>query len=84
MLGLDGKEKPVYKDGALVHVDMDGLGTTIVPGIIRGLSYQNVVDIWIVELVNGSPSPETYPYRVATFPTSMLSPRLYDSAEDFR
>ena len=71
MLGIDGKEKPVYVEGDKLLCVIDGIGYDVV---VRGKAYENLIDIWIVEFVGGSPDEATYPYSCATIPHTMLAP----------
>ena len=71
-LDITGREKTVYEEGDCVSFDIDG--TNKGEGIIRGLSMNNVIDFWIVEITSGSVDKKVYPYSCATMPHVCLKP----------
>ena len=72
MLGIDGKEKPSYVEGDLLNCELDGKKH---PVVVRGRATENLIDLWIVEFEQGSPSPESYPFSCASIPHTMLTRR---------
>ena len=71
-LGLDGKEKPVYAEGALVEFDL-GTGPGI--GRIRGLAMKSLMDYWIVEITKWPSKPKDfYPYTCVVIQHTLLKP----------
>lgn len=75
MIGIDGKEKPVFTEGQRVLFNFDG--KTKGEGRIRGLAVSHLIDIWIVEVTPGTAKgidPELYPWSCVTVPHTLLTP----------
>lgn len=77
MLGIDGKEKPVYAEGDKLYFELEGKKY---PVVVRGKVSENVVDFWIVEFEDGPPDGVVYPYSCAPALHTMLSRREGTSA----
>ena len=58
------ENKPVFKDGEIVKVDMSkmGMDMDIMTGKIVGKSMSHIIDLWLVEF--GIQFIPTYPYKV--------------------
>jgi hypothetical protein len=58
------ENKPNFKDGEIVRVDMSkmGMDMNIMEGEIVGKSFSHVIDMWLVEF--GIQFIPTYPYKV--------------------
>jgi hypothetical protein len=76
MLGIDGKEKPVYVEGDKLYFELDGKKY---PVVVRGKVSENVVDFWIVEFEDGPPDGVVYPYSCAPALHTQLSRRVEGS-----
>ena len=70
-LGLDGKEKPFFKEGARVFFNYDGKTKGV--GKIRGKSIDGLIDFWIVEVVEAENLDKAlYPWSCIVVPHPQL------------
>lgn len=77
MIGIDGKEKPIYHEGLEVLFEV---GETKGRGVIRGLAFSGAIDIWIVEILDAvGIDTALYPWSCMCFPHTQLTPVSYAS-----
>ena len=65
MIGIDGKEKPVFHEGDHVAFEQDIIRGT---GRIRGLVSESMIDFWIVEFDDPAAVAAVFPYTCCSLP----------------
>ncbi len=73
MIGIDGKEKPVFKEGERVGFKLND--EIIGMGRIRGKASEHVIDTWIIEVeTSRGIDNATYPWSCIVVPHTLITP----------